>query len=208
MQRFFNPTVAGPSESFSFFRVFSLWQMLSSCHPGLNIVMMYLGIPWATDGPAQSLTNITACLRYWTLKISAGWKASSEGWGRRLGPGTCAQHPRSLRPQDSSTCLKFKGRWVEGCRKCLVRCASGKLAWMSITLLPRRSHCLRLPGGVEAESLQSCLSADGILTVETPLPSIPLPADVNIPIQVLISPDSCLICNHTVWTLPPIEAQN
>ncbi|XP_058630941.1 heat shock protein beta-1 [Onychostoma macrolepis] len=55
-----------------------------------------------------------------------------------------------------------------------------------------------LPGGVEAESLQSCLSADGILTVEAPLPSIPLPADVNIPIQVLISSDSCLICNHTV----------
>uniref|UniRef100_A0A673FZ43 Si:dkey-1k23.3 n=1 Tax=Sinocyclocheilus rhinocerous TaxID=307959 RepID=A0A673FZ43_9TELE len=58
-------------------------------------------------------------------------------------------------------------------------------------------HCLRLPGGVEAESLQSCLSSDGILTVEAPSPSIPLPADVNIPIQVLISSDSCLICNHT-----------
>ncbi|XP_043095507.1 heat shock protein 67B1 [Puntigrus tetrazona] len=41
-----------------------------------------------------------------------------------------------------------------------------------------------LPGGVEAESLQSRLSADGILTVEAPLPSIPLPSDVDIPIQV------------------------
>uniref|UniRef100_A0A8C2IQ41 Si:dkey-1k23.3 n=1 Tax=Cyprinus carpio TaxID=7962 RepID=A0A8C2IQ41_CYPCA len=55
-----------------------------------------------------------------------------------------------------------------------------------------------LPGGVEAESLQSFLSADGTLTVEATSPSIPLPADVNIPIQVLISSDSCLICNHTV----------
>uniref|UniRef100_A0A671PQM6 Uncharacterized LOC107656799 n=1 Tax=Sinocyclocheilus anshuiensis TaxID=1608454 RepID=A0A671PQM6_9TELE len=44
-----------------------------------------------------------------------------------------------------------------------------------------------LPGGVEAESLQSCLSSDGILTVEAPSASIPLPADVNIPIQVLIN---------------------
>ncbi|XP_016359944.1 uncharacterized protein LOC107702214 [Sinocyclocheilus anshuiensis] len=41
-----------------------------------------------------------------------------------------------------------------------------------------------LPGGVDAENLQSHLSADGILTVEAPLPSIPLPADVSIPIQV------------------------
>ncbi|XP_016428311.1 uncharacterized protein LOC107755870 [Sinocyclocheilus rhinocerous] len=41
-----------------------------------------------------------------------------------------------------------------------------------------------LPGGVDAENLQSHLSADGILTVEAPLPNIPLPADVNIPIQV------------------------
>ncbi|XP_042579457.1 heat shock protein 67B1-like [Cyprinus carpio] len=41
-----------------------------------------------------------------------------------------------------------------------------------------------LPGGVEAESLQSFLSADGTLTVEATSPSIPLPADVNIPIQV------------------------
>ncbi|RXN30811.1 heat shock beta-1-like protein [Labeo rohita] len=41
-----------------------------------------------------------------------------------------------------------------------------------------------LPGGVDAENLQSRLSADGILTVEAPLPSIPLPADVDISIQV------------------------
>ncbi|XP_016100756.1 retinitis pigmentosa 1-like 1 protein [Sinocyclocheilus grahami] len=41
-----------------------------------------------------------------------------------------------------------------------------------------------LPGGVEAESLQSCLSSDGILTVEAPSAGIPLPADVNIPIQL------------------------
>ncbi|XP_073696203.1 uncharacterized protein [Garra rufa] len=41
-----------------------------------------------------------------------------------------------------------------------------------------------LPGGVDAENLQSRLSAEGILTVEAPLPSIPLPADVNIPFQV------------------------
>uniref|UniRef100_A0A672SNY1 SHSP domain-containing protein n=1 Tax=Sinocyclocheilus grahami TaxID=75366 RepID=A0A672SNY1_SINGR len=45
-------------------------------------------------------------------------------------------------------------------------------------------HCLRLPGGVEAESLQSCLSSDGILTVEAPSAGIPLPADVKIPIQL------------------------
>ncbi|XP_067295509.1 heat shock protein beta-1 [Pseudorasbora parva] len=41
-----------------------------------------------------------------------------------------------------------------------------------------------LPGGVDAENLQTLLSADGILTVEAPLPSIPLPSDVIIPIQV------------------------
>uniref|UniRef100_A0A8C1GG21 Si:dkey-1k23.3 n=1 Tax=Cyprinus carpio TaxID=7962 RepID=A0A8C1GG21_CYPCA len=63
-----------------------------------------------------------------------------------------------------------------------------------------------LPGGVEAESLQSFLSADGTLTVEATSPSIPLPADVNIPIQVLISSDSCLICNHTtVLRLSQVE---
>lgn len=58
----------------------------------------------------------------------------------------------------------------------------------------------RLPEGVDAENLQSLLSTDGILTVEAPLPSIPLPADVIIPIQVLIGSDSNLIFNHTVWT--------
>ncbi|XP_051750210.1 heat shock protein 67B1 [Ctenopharyngodon idella] len=42
----------------------------------------------------------------------------------------------------------------------------------------------KLPEGVDAENLQSLLSTDGILTVEAPLPSIPLPADVIIPIQV------------------------
>ncbi|CAM4545339.1 unnamed protein product [Leuciscus chuanchicus] len=42
----------------------------------------------------------------------------------------------------------------------------------------------KLPGGVDAENLQSFLSADGILTVEAPLPSIPIHADVIIPIQV------------------------
>ncbi|KAK7172731.1 hypothetical protein R3I93_002756 [Phoxinus phoxinus] len=42
----------------------------------------------------------------------------------------------------------------------------------------------KLPGGADAENLQSLLSADGILTVEVPLPSIPLPSDVIIPIQV------------------------
>ncbi|XP_077097962.1 uncharacterized protein LOC143749309 [Siphateles boraxobius] len=42
----------------------------------------------------------------------------------------------------------------------------------------------KLPGEADAENLQSLLSADGILTVEVPLPSIPLPADVIIPIQI------------------------
>lgn len=41
-----------------------------------------------------------------------------------------------------------------------------------------------LPGGIDVENLQTSLSADGILTVEAPFPSIPLPADVIIPIQV------------------------
>ncbi|XP_056120845.1 heat shock protein 67B1 [Rhinichthys klamathensis goyatoka] len=48
----------------------------------------------------------------------------------------------------------------------------------------------KLPGGIDAENLQSLLSADGILTVEVPLPSIPLPADVIIPIQVEMEPQA------------------
>lgn len=69
-------------------------------------------------------------------------------------------------------------------------------------------HCLRLPGGVDAENLQSFLSADGILTVEAPLPSIPIPADVIIPIQVLIGSDSRLIFKYAVRTYSLTEAQN
>ncbi|XP_051537589.1 heat shock protein 67B1 [Myxocyprinus asiaticus] len=42
----------------------------------------------------------------------------------------------------------------------------------------------RLPVGVDSENVQSLVSVDGILTVEAPLTSIPLPADVIIPIQV------------------------
>ncbi|KAI7813114.1 heat shock protein 67B1 [Triplophysa rosa] len=41
-----------------------------------------------------------------------------------------------------------------------------------------------VPVGVDAEKIQTFVSADGILTVEGPLPSIPHPADVIIPVQV------------------------
>ncbi|XP_051955964.1 heat shock protein 67B1 [Xyrauchen texanus] len=56
----------------------------------------------------------------------------------------------------------------------------------------------RLPVGVDAENVQSLVSVDGILTVEAPLISIPFPADVIIPIQVLIGPGSSFIFKHRI----------
>uniref|UniRef100_A0A4W4FGG6 SHSP domain-containing protein n=1 Tax=Electrophorus electricus TaxID=8005 RepID=A0A4W4FGG6_ELEEL len=42
----------------------------------------------------------------------------------------------------------------------------------------------KLPVGVDAETIQSFLSGDGILSVEASFPDIPKPADVVIPVQV------------------------
>ncbi|KAI4888768.1 hypothetical protein NFI96_028980 [Prochilodus magdalenae] len=45
----------------------------------------------------------------------------------------------------------------------------------------------KLPLGVDAETIQSCLSGEGILTVEAKLSSAPQPADVAIPVQVEVA---------------------
>ncbi|XP_066509792.1 uncharacterized protein [Hoplias malabaricus] len=42
----------------------------------------------------------------------------------------------------------------------------------------------KLPLAVAAETIYSCVSGDGILTVEAKFTSIPLPADISIPVQV------------------------
>ncbi|XP_072521096.1 uncharacterized protein [Salminus brasiliensis] len=42
----------------------------------------------------------------------------------------------------------------------------------------------KLPLGIVPESIQSCLSGDGILTIEAKITSVPLPADITIPVQV------------------------
>ncbi|GAA6078451.1 heat shock protein 67B1 [Tachysurus ichikawai] len=44
----------------------------------------------------------------------------------------------------------------------------------------------KLPAGIEAESIRSFVTGDGVLTVEATLPNIVPPADVTIPVQVEI----------------------
>ncbi|KAF4074199.1 hypothetical protein AMELA_G00236790 [Ameiurus melas] len=44
----------------------------------------------------------------------------------------------------------------------------------------------KLPAGIEAESIRSFVTGDGVLTIEAMLPNIAPPADVTIPVQVEI----------------------
>lgn len=63
----------------------------------------------------------------------------------------------------------------------------------------------KLPAGIEAESIRSFVTGDGVLTIEAMLPNIAPPADVTIPVQVEIEAPGLEDLKQDAVIPPPAE---